>query len=209
MGVSHYYWAVPSESPLFHRLQRDLRFFELMAGIHDLYGGMYWFFNEPYPDPDDECDERDEILTHLVGSDEESLALIADFRTEVSRTKSDHPGVERRCASFQKPSHAIEERLTKALQKNRSHDSADFSRKLLFGNETFGTQEGYPKDQQLGFATVPFVMEAAEMLDGVTAEQIFPGKGDAEEELRQSFERWKKMYIEAARNRDIIFVAIS
>jgi hypothetical protein len=127
MGVSIHYWAIPPQSTLFLRLQRDKAFTVLMAALFPYGSGIFRFFEEKSIDPE----EQEEILANTIerhgyalGTKAEARRWIDAFRAELEQTRSFYPGIEMRCASLEKTSALVEERLlqkSRTLPPNRNH----------------------------------------------------------------------------------------
>jgi len=210
VGVSIHYWAVPPSSDLFRRLQSDRAFVTLMGTLFP-HGSGVFFFEEMA------AAEREEILRAVIddqqrhlGPEPEARRLIEEFRLELVRTRLAHPGIEQRCGFLEKTSFLIEERLTEALHKVRE-DAAAFVGKLVHGDQRHGALAGMtvdpldflndPASQCANYISPALVKEGAEVLSGLDAEATFIN--DQVWGLQQ-FQRWRRLYVEAATHGDAL-----
>jgi len=221
MGVSVHYWAVPPSSALFQRLERDKAFVTLMAALFPYGNGVFFFFNGL------EADEREEILEDVIaraqkrlGPEPNARRLIEEFRQELERTRLEYPGVEHRCGSLEKTSHLVEERLREALKPIRS-DAEKFVGKLLFGDRTLGAPDeeyiealqqkgdykalGEEMENTVGLVSAPLVQEGAQVLSGLEEEHLFIN--DCVGPFL-SFQRWRRLYQDAAAGGEALLVGV-
>ena len=213
MGVSLHYWAVPPSSGLFKRLQSDRAFLTLMGSLFCYGGGIFFFFD---------ClsaAEREDVLQDVIDRQQEVIGpepmarrLIEEFREEVERTRLAHPGVEQRACSLEKTGFLVQERLSETLRKVRD-DASAFAERLIYGDQAHGALKRQAPDVEelsieelaelasdpaslcANFVSTSLVKEAAEVLSALDAEALFIN--DAGWQL-QSFQRWRRVYMEAA-----------
>jgi hypothetical protein len=218
MGVSLHYWAVPPSSGLFKRLQSDRAFLTLMGSLFCYGGGIFFFFDGL------SGAEREDVLQDVIDRQQKVLGpepmarrLIEEFREEVERTRLSHPGVEQRACSLEKTGFLVQERLSDALRNVRG-DASAFVERLLFGDQVHGALKRQEPDVELNieelaelasdpaslcanYVSPSLVKEGAEVLSALDAEAFFIN--DRVWRL-QSFQRWRRVYIEAAAHDEVL-----
>ena len=205
MGVSIYYRAIPSSSNLLRSLQRDEAFFTLTAALFHYGHGIFYFFNEIDPD------EREEILESVIktrqdrlGAEPEARRLIDELRRELEQTRLAYPGVEERRYTLDTTSRLIRERLTIALEDNRT-DPIKTVNWLMYGNEMHGRDEARELDDKIYLVSATHVQEGAQLLSQVDEFHVFASDQDW---LIESFQRWRRLYQESAAEGDAILVGV-
>jgi hypothetical protein len=183
------------------------------------YGdGIFFFFD------DLSAAEREDILRDVIHRQQKSLGpepmarrLIEDFREEVERTRLSYPGVEQRACSLEKTGFLVQERLSEAL-RNVREDASAFVERLLYGDQAHGSLKREEPDVELNieelaelasdpaslcanFVSSSLVKEGAEVLSALDAEALFIN--DSVWQL-QSFQRWRRVYMEAALHDEVL-----
>ncbi len=208
MSVSIHFWAVPPESPLFQRLERDRTFASLMAALFPHRRGVYTFFSEI------EAGERARILELAIqerrsrlGPEPEARRAIEELRQELERTRAAHPGIERRRCVLEYTSFIIEKQLVEALKPVRT-GAARFVRDLIYGDRVLGKSgtggiESIMEDQKntVGAVSPALVREAAQLFHVPDAEAMFAGLWRVE-----NFQDWRRLYGEAAAQGEALLV---
>ncbi|HEY9616873.1 MAG TPA: hypothetical protein V6C64_08535 [Microcoleaceae cyanobacterium] len=135
MGVSIRYNAIPPESPLYRRIQQDKPSCILLVSLFPYGNGIFNLFEI---DPE----EVYELFTDVIeehhdtfGSEVEVDRIIAEFQSEIRRTRQAHPGIEDRTASLEKTSVEIEECLLQELSRQQIPNSHEVVQRLIFGDQ--------------------------------------------------------------------------
>lgn len=204
MGVSLHYWAIPPQSGLYARLQESRAFNALLAALFPYGCGIYQFFKIDPEEVEEILEDAIERHRDMLGPEAEARRHIAAFRAELERTCAEHPGIERRTASLEKCSIDVEERLLRALAKNRT-DATEFVRRLLFGDRDLSSHLRPPGEDILGLASVTVVREGARELEQMEPEALFAGDG-WEEWCRENFQQWRQFYLHAAAHAEEILI---
>ncbi|MEH2076982.1 MAG: hypothetical protein V7K57_21715 [Nostoc sp.] len=136
MGVSVLYSAIPPDSTLYARLQREKALSLLVVYLFPYGCGIFRFF-EIYPEEVNEI-LQDFIETHqeTFGSELEADWVIAELRSELRLTRQAYPGIEDRRASLEKTSVEIEKRLSQELSRRKFANADEIVEKLMFGDRT-------------------------------------------------------------------------
>jgi hypothetical protein len=147
---------------------------------------------------------------------------LIEFREEVERTRLSHPGVEQRGRSLEKTGFLVEERLSEALGHVRD-DAPVFVNRLLCGDQAHGGLKGKDLDvdevsiEELAelasdpaclcgnFVSPSLVKEGAGVLSALDAEALFIN--DSAWQL-QSFQRWRSVYMAAARHDEALCTGV-
>jgi hypothetical protein len=208
MSVSIHFWAVPPESPLFQRLERDRAFASLMAALFPYGRGVYTFFSEI------EAGERAGILELAIqerrsrlGPEPEARRAIEEFRQELERVRAAHPGIEQRRCVLEYTAFIIEKQLAAALKPARA-GAARFVRDLIYGDRVLGKSgaggiESIMEDQKntVGAVSPGLVREAAQLLHAPDAEGLSGSLWQVE-----NFQDWRRLYGEAAEKEEALLV---
>lgn len=207
MGVSIIYSAIPPGSTLYARLQREQPLAVLMVYLFPYGCGVFHFFELP-------PDEINEILEDVIEEHYETFAselaadeAIAEFRSELRRTRQAFPGIETRRVSLEKTSNRIAERLLHELLKRQITNADEIVQKLMFGDRTFAP-DLLPVNESLGLISREWVHEGASILRQIEPEALFTGDDGWEEYCLHQLKSWKKLYLAADQKGEEILVEV-
>lgn len=207
MGVSVIYSAIPPGSTLYARLQREKALAILMAYLFPYGGGVFHFFELP-------PDEVNEILEDVIeehyetfGSELEADDAIAEFRSELRRTRQAHPGIETRRVSLEKTSSKIAERLSHELSRRQVTNAEEVVQRLMFGDQTFAPTL-LPVEEWLGLISRELVHEGASIFQQIKPEVLFAKDGGWEEYCLNQLKGWRKLYLAADQKGEEILLQV-
>ncbi|MUL38697.1 hypothetical protein BWI75_20820 [Gloeocapsopsis sp. AAB1 = 1H9] len=173
------------------------------------YGcGIFRFFEiEP--------EEIDEILEDIIerhhatfGSELEANQAIAEFRSELSRTRQAYPGIEDRIASLEKSSVEIEERLLHELTRRQVTNASGIVQRLMFGDQTLAPTL-LPAEESLGLISCELVSEGASIFRQINPETLFARDEGWEGWCLDHLERWRGLYLSADEKNEAILVGVA
>jgi hypothetical protein len=217
MGVSILYSAIPVDSLLYARLQQEKALSILMISLFTCGCGIFRFF-EINPE------EIDEILADVIerhretfGSELEANQAIAEFRSELSRTRQAYSGIEDRMALLEKSSIEIEmallekssieieKRLLHELTKRQIANDSGIVKRLMFADQTLAPNL-LPVGESLGLISRELVSEGASIFRQINPETLFAIDEEWEGWCLSHLERWRGLYLAADENNEIILV---
>jgi hypothetical protein len=170
------------------------------------YGcGIFRFFEiEP--------EEVNEILEEVIEahqdtfSDLEAEQIIAEFRSELRRTREAYPGIEDRSTSLEKSSTEIEERLTQELLRRQIENANEIVEKLICGDQVFAPNL-LPEAESLGLISRELVIEGARILRQIDPEALFNDEGE-DRWCIDEFSQWRDLYLSADEKNEEILVGV-
>jgi len=139
----------------------------------------------------------------VLGPEPEARRWIDEFRLELERTRSAHPGVEGRECWLEKTYHVIEQRLQDRLLVTRGRNTWKFVSTLMFGDQKLGQDLSIQAEDRLGLVSPALVREGAQALRPLDAEALFADDGDR---CTEDFLRWRRLYQEAAAEGEALLV---
>lgn len=207
MGVSVIYNAIPPGSTLYARLQREKALAVLMVSLFHIGDGIFRFFelppNEVYEILGDVIEEHYETF----GSELEADDAIAEFRSELRRTRQAYPGIETRRVSLEKTSSKIAERLSHELSRRQVTNAEEVVQRLMFGDQTFAPTL-LPVEEWLGLISREVVREGVSILRQINPEALFAKDGGWEEYCLNQLKSWKKLYLAADQKGEEILLQV-
>ncbi len=94
MGVSVIYSAIPPTSTFYARLQHENAFAALMVYLFPYGCGVFHFFGLPPDEVNEILGDFIEEHYEMFGSELAADDAIAEFRSELRRTRQAYPGIE-------------------------------------------------------------------------------------------------------------------
>jgi hypothetical protein len=208
MGVSVLYSAIPPSSTLYARLQHEKTLSILVVSLFPYGCGIFRFFEiEP--------EEIEEILADVIethqetfGSELEAEQVIAEFQSELRRTRQAYPGIEDRTASLENSSAEIEERLSQKLLRRQVANADEIVKKLMFGDQTLAPTL-LPAEESLGLISRELVSEGASIFRQLDPETLFVRDEGWEGWYLDHLERWIGLYLSADEKNEEILVGVA
>jgi hypothetical protein len=206
MASSHY-WAIPLQSRLYARLQEDYVFCTLMEYLFPYGCGIYRFFEIDPEEVEETVEDLVQFHAAALGPETEARRRIAEFRAELERTCADFPGIENRHGMLEKRIQEFKERLIREFNRVRP-DGAELADKVLFGDGSLAPRLRRPEND-LGLMSPPVVREGAGILERLRREELFAPDEGWEWWLRENYEPWRRLYLEAAERAEALIVGAS
>lgn len=208
MSFSVLYSAIPPNSTLYSRLQHEKALSILMVSLFPYGCGIFRFFEI-------ELEEINEILEDVIalhrgtfGSQLEASQAIAEFRSELQRTRRAYQGIEDRTTSLEKSSVEIEKRLLSELSKRQIVNADGIVQKLMYGDRTF-VPNLLSQEESLGLISRKLVSEGASILRRINPEMLFARDEGWEGWCLEDLERWRGLYLAADEQNEEILVGIA
>ena len=143
MGVSIDYQAIPLR--LLETLKQNKSYLIIVGSMWGEGNGMFHWFDEPESDWDDsdigyliDClpTEEPELFPSSTAV-EEIISQLHDLFKEI---QVDYPGIEERCAYFEKTQNDIEQLLIDDLEHNAQHTSPEQIRQMMYGSSALAEE---------------------------------------------------------------------
>jgi len=206
MSVSVIYSAIPPSSTIYRRIQTEKVFSILVAYLFSYGCGIFHFC--------DEHEEDDEILEDIIeryqdtfGSTLEAEEIIAEFRSELMRTRQAYPEIENRTAMFEQSSVEIKKRLSQELSRMKVADANKIVERLMFGDKTLAPNF-LSEEDSLGLISRDLVSQGARILRQIDPEMLFAKDEGWEELCLDHLKRWRTLYFSADEKNEEILVGI-
>lgn len=206
MGVSVIYSAIPLSSTLYARLQREKPLAILMKSLFSYGCGIFNFFEIEPEEVYEILEEVIEVHQDTFGSDLEADQIIAEFRSELRRTRQAYPGIEARTASLEKSSTEIMEKLTQELSRRQIANADKIVEKLIFGDQAFAPKL-LPERESLGLISRELVSEGARILQLIDSEMLFAYEGK-NRWCVDHFKWWRDLYLSADEKNEEILLGV-
>jgi len=153
---------------------------------------------------------HEEILEEIIdndravlGAEPEARHWIDEFRLELARTRSAHPGIEGRACWLEKTYRVIEERLLDQFVPARGTGTSRFVSALMFGDQRLAPDLPLQAEDRLGLVSPVFVREGAQALLPLDPDALFARDGES---CREDFRRWQSLYRAAAAEGECLLV---
>lgn len=199
-----YFQAFPKECSLFQRLRHDRPFHVLYSHL-TLLGLGPFFLSQINPA------EVEDLLNWFarnepgIASLAEAQRLLAEVNLEVEQARATYPGIEHRAAFLEQVQEEMATALVGELQQSRVPLAAPLLDNLMYGQDVL--TQGLFCFSELQFFLVPTetVTKGAQVLLPITPNMLAqPGVESAW--FFEDFERWRQVYLEAAKRGEIILV---
>lgn len=119
MSVFVIYRAIPPDSTLYSRLQREKAFGILLVNLFICGGSFFRFFEQEPLIINDVLKEVIERHQEVFGSELEASQIIGEFRSEIRHTRQVYLGIEDRGLSLERTCSGIMKRLRKELSRRQ------------------------------------------------------------------------------------------
>jgi len=206
MGLSVIYSAIPPNSNLYLRLQREKALNTLVSFIFSDGFGIFHFFEIAPEDIEEILENIVDVYPEVFKSKLDIEMIVAELQSELKLTRQTAPGIDYRTAMLEKSSEAIKQRLVQELSRKQVANAEDVVQKLLFGDRTFAPDLLSPEEETLGLISRELVREGASIFRQIDPKTLF---AENEDWYFEQLEELKQLYLDADEHNEVILVGLS
>lgn len=207
MSFSVLYSAIPPNSSLYARLQNEKAFTILVVSLFPYGCGIFRFFELASGEVWNILENVIEAHPETFGSELETDRVIAEFRSELRRTRKAYPGIQDRRVSLEKSSIEIEKRLSQELLRRRIANADEIVQKLMFGDQILAPTL-LSVEEPLGLISRELVTKGASIFRQINPETLFVSDQGWEGWCLNHLEQLINLYLLADKKNEEILVRI-